>query len=188
MSKARRTRKISDSPYSSPHRPRNKQQTAQVIYQGETDERDRLQARLDALLHPSPPSEPAVAAADPERHDQWIDIDEPSEPLPEAMDTLPSLQTDQPPPEPADSSPGKGKSKRRILPNAADYRLYYEWMNIIPTLVDDYLEYTKATMGQPIGLGPEEIYRKGCVCDDEKLKSTTITCIYVDCEWHYQYI
>lgn len=178
MSKARRKQKIANGPYSSPHRPRRKEKTFTVIYEGNTALRDSLQARLDTMLHSAPvPDLPDSSAGDP-----WMDIAEDDDLVDENIQEMPPAEADHQ--EPAqEPSPNKDDTtKRRILPSTADYRLYNEWVKIIPTLVDDYIQYSNATMGQRIGPTPEEIHRQGCTCHDEKLKVTTLTCLYGDCE------
>lgn len=179
MSNARRKQKISNSPYSSPHRPRRKEKTSTVIYEGNTALRDSLQARLDAMLRPAPVSD----LPDSNTGDPWMDIDENDNLVDENIQEVPPAEPDHEEPlqEPSPSKDDTTKS-RRILPSTADYRLYNEWMKIIPTLVDDYIQYANATMGERIGPTPEEIYRQGCKCHDEKLKATTLTCLYGDCE------
>lgn len=122
----------------------------------------------------------AIAAAD---DDQWMDVDESIELPFEVMEEIPAAEQPQVEVDPSPSKANTLQKQRHILPNAADYRLYHEWMEIIPSLVDDYLHYTNTTMGERIGPGPEEICREGCVCHDERLKATTLTCLYVDCEW-----
>ncbi|KAF7977559.1 hypothetical protein HWV62_3356 [Athelia sp. TMB] len=183
LSKARRKQKVSNSPYSSPVRPRNKEKTAKVVYERDIERRDRLQAKLNALLQTSVPLA-VPSSTDPNDGDQWMDIDPADNLLAEIVEAPPLDQPDQPQEPVQDSGPTVvnvgSPSKRRILPNAADYRLYHEWMNIIPTLVDDYIHYANITMGKPPGPSPEEIFREGCVCHDEKLKVVTLTCLYVD--------
>lgn len=178
LSKARRKQKITNSPYSSPRRPRNKGQTATVIYEGNTVLRDSLQAKLDALLNPPAPA----ASSDPNNAEQWMDVDENENendaPLPETLDNpLPDVPVQ--PAQPQESTANKGSPpKRHILPNAADYRLYNEWMAIIPTLVEDYIQYTNNMIGHAVGIGPDQISRQGCICGDRKLKITSLTCLY----------
>lgn len=177
-SKARRSMKVSNSPYSSPHRPRNKGKTSTVVFKGNVQLRDSLKAKLDALLKPPVPS-----ASSPEpSSSMWMDVDETDSPLAETAPNPLPVQTDQPPVQES-TTPSKvdtgTPSKRRILPNAADYRRYRKWTQLIPPLVDDYIRYTNDTIGRIIGPGPDEIMRNGCTCGNQKLKVTSLTCLYV---------
>lgn len=179
VSKARRKQKTADTTYRSPKRPRNKRQTADIVYLGDTDLRNSLQARLNALLAPVSAPVPDLTA-----NDQWMDVDH------DEPDNLGAPIIEEPPPiatnqeDSADISlPANTiKYQRRIVPNSADYRLYNKWIAIIPTLVDDYIHYYNATIGKRAEPCPDEIYREECGCQAEKLKVATLTCLYHDCE------
>lgn len=132
-------------------------------------------AKLDALLQiPAPvPLSPAQ-----NNDDWWMDVDNNNDPF--IVKEPPLVQSDQPQEPAQEATPTRVKittSKQRILPNAANYCLYHKWMTIVPTLVDDYLHYTNATMGKEPGPGCEEIHRESCSCYNEKLKATTLTCL-----------
>lgn len=177
LSRARKKQKVADtSTYRSPKRPRDKRRTAEVIYSGDTELRDKLQARLNALLAPTPIPDPHV-------EDEWMDIDN-HEPDFQAAEERPLVETNRKDSMEESLPIETTKSQRRILPNSADYRLYNKWMTIIPSLVDDYMQYYNATIGKIVGPCPEEIYRESeCACPGDKLKVTTLTCLYHDCEW-----
>ncbi|KZP31005.1 hypothetical protein FIBSPDRAFT_945504 [Athelia psychrophila] len=179
LSKARKKQKVADtSAYCSPRRPRDKRRTAEVIYSGDTDFLDRLQARLNTFLAPT-------AFSDPTADDAWMDVDR-NEP-----DSLGAQTIEEPPPPETDhkdfaenSLPTEiTKSQCRILPNSADFRLYNKWIAIIPTLVEDYIQYYNTTIGKRAEPCPDEIYRESeCGCLADKPKVTTLTCLYHDCE------
>lgn len=179
LSKARKVQKVADtSAYRSPKRRRDKRRTAEIVYSGDIGLRDRLQARLNALLARTP-------VPDTHADEDWMDVDnnEPDSLGAQAIEELSPVETDRKD-SAEDSLPtDTTKSQRRILPNSADFRLYNKWIAIIPTLVDDYIQYYNTTIGKRAEPCPDEIYRESeCGCLPAKLKVTTLTCLYHDCE------
>lgn len=177
VSKARKKQKVTDTTYRSPRRPRNKGQTADIVYLGDTDLRDSLQARLNALLAP--------ASAPVPDDGPWMDVDgnEPDSMSVPTNEEQPPIETNQEDSAEVPLPANPIKSQRRILPNSADHRLYNKWIALIPTLVDDYIKYYNTTIGKRAEPCPDEIYRESdCTCRGDNVKVTILTCLYHDCE------
>ncbi|KAI1782383.1 hypothetical protein LXA43DRAFT_1068847 [Ganoderma leucocontextum] len=68
---------------------------------------------------------------------------------------------------------------RRVLPDAAAYQLYNNWLALVPTLVPDYLRYIKHTQGRLGHLFAVETYScpRGC----RSLKDWDVQCLHFDC-------
>lgn len=187
--------------YLSPVKPRTSKAKNKKINLGDASRRAKLCSRLNAML--APRILPETPAAD---ISEWADVadhdmlftevpEERKSPNPgEPMQVDLIRDDDKGDHEEGDDNPDDdhtddydddhdaGKRKRRILPNAASYRLYSKWREMVPCLVDEYLRYTNATIGKPVGLGCSSvILRSACAC--AKLKETSLTCLFYDCEF-----
>ncbi|KZP10892.1 hypothetical protein FIBSPDRAFT_989058, partial [Athelia psychrophila] len=152
----------------SPKKVRNSSSKKAKIYLGNLGQKERLLAQLADVLNPA--KAPEIAA--PNDESDWMDIDNTAEITSGTADNAES--TTAPPSSPL-------KTKRRTQPNAAGYHLYDKWKQIVPSLVDEYLRYTNATIGKPVGPGcPSEIPRSDCACGNEKVKLSRLTCLYYD--------
>ena len=86
-------------------------------------------------------------------------------------------------------SPGAGNlpsdemPSQRILPDAAAYRLYSNWLVLIPTLVHSYLGYiqkSQGRLGRPLGVVTKLCQSGFCVS-----KEFEIQCLHFDCMSFY---
>ncbi|KAF7981244.1 hypothetical protein HWV62_34613 [Athelia sp. TMB] len=84
---------------------------------------------------------------------------------------------DPSPPLPCPPTPDHIKTKRRILPNTADFNEYRHWQENVEQMVDAYLSYTNRTLGKPVERS-EVILRQDCDCNE--FKESSITCLYYD--------
>jgi hypothetical protein len=77
-----------------------------------------------------------------------------------------------------DNAPGEERpSRRRIVPNEADARLYHKWLDLLPHLVDPFLQYLASTTGSTLRT-LNNIHSR---CMQSCLKSSTnILCLYFD--------
>ena len=69
---------------------------------------------------------------------------------------------------------------RRVLPDAAAYRLYSNWLVLVPTLVHNYLDYmqrTQGRLGRPPGVQAMMCQTGFCI-----LKEFDIQCLHFDCK------
>lgn len=158
--------------FMSPKKSRNNTSKREQIFLGNPAQCDKLRTKLANLFNPQ--NTPEIADPSPAAS-EWMDIDNTDFPLDPGDDN----STAAPPSSPL-------KPKRRILPNAAAYHLYHKWQVIVPALIDQYLQYTNATIGKPVGPGcPSEILRPECSCGHEKAKALTVTCLFYDRESLY---
>lgn len=144
------------------------------IYQG-------LHARLKELRARADRAEDALETGDTEGGDlDGYVSDYEYEDDPADMDygvtpespTPPTAEPPTCPPTPADE-----KTKRRILPNAADFSEYTHWKKNVKDMVDPYLSYTNKSLGKPAER-VDVIARHHCECVE--LKTTSLTCLYFD--------
>lgn len=187
--------------YLSPLKLRTSKAKNKKINLGDASRRAQLCSRLNAML--ATRILPETPAADVSEWTDVAELDASFTEVPEEVATLnseeamqvDSMRDEDEQDEGEDDQHNEGsdehydedntsKRKRRILPNAASYRLYSKWREIVPCLVDEYLRYTNATIGKPIGLGcSSEISRSACACT--KLKQTSLTCLFYDREFLY---
>ena len=73
----------------------------------------------------------------------------------------------------------KDSRPRRTLPDDTAYRLYQNWLLLIPTLVSDYLGYMQQSQGR-LG-GPSEIQSFSCPKGICELKKWNVLCLHFDC-------
>lgn len=84
-----------------------------------------------------------------------------------------------PGPMPEQSSESKVKpTRRRIVPDAAGHRLHVAWKDLLPSLVEPFLQYSNISSGN--ATVPAENVRAKCIKSGCGEKSTRITCLYWD--------
>ena len=70
--------------------------------------------------------------------------------------------------------------KRRTVPNQSAHNLHTKWTQLIPSLIDDFLEYSKLAIGKAESIAPSELK---CRCSHPhscQYKSCKIICLYFD--------
>ncbi|PPQ96642.1 hypothetical protein CVT26_010666, partial [Gymnopilus dilepis] len=77
--------------------------------------------------------------------------------------------------------PAVNASSRRVIPDQSEHNLYSSWNSLLPTLVDDILSYTSATVGLP-GRVVGSSLSSDCrvAAQDCKTKSTQVLCLYLN--------
>ncbi|PPQ70113.1 hypothetical protein CVT26_013398 [Gymnopilus dilepis] len=77
-------------------------------------------------------------------------------------------------------------SLRRIIPDQSERNLYSTWNSLLPTLVDDILSYTSATVGLP-GRVADSTLSSNCraVAQECGTKSTKVLCLYLN---HFKFV
>lgn len=164
----------------SPSRPWNVRKTKKLFF-GNPNRGEVLRARLKSVLSPQTVEEASGSdAAD------WMNVDEDDDPFVENTEESTPLNPPVPPQDSltdTNTEKNSSKPKRRILPDAAAYRLYNNWKTIVPTLINEYLNYINTTTGKAVIHGcSEEILRPECTCGNEKWKTTSLTCLFFDRE------
>ena len=67
---------------------------------------------------------------------------------------------------------------RTVCPTARSISMCAGWKALIPTLINPFLKYMAATLGQPLSmLGPQLF---SCISDCEERNSTAILCFFFD--------
>ena len=67
---------------------------------------------------------------------------------------------------------------RTVCPTARSISMCAGWKALIPTLINPFLKYMAATLGQPLSmLGPQ---LSSCISDCEERNSTAILCLFFD--------
>ena len=72
-----------------------------------------------------------------------------------------------------------GLRSRRLLPDDESRRLYSNWLDLIPTLTDDYLGYmgrSQGRLGRPLGIETFSCPRRQCTP-----KTCDVLCLHIDC-------
>lgn len=70
--------------------------------------------------------------------------------------------------------------KRRTAPNQSAHNLHTKWTQLIPSLIDDFLEYSKLAIGKAESIAPSELK---CRCSHPQscqYKYCKIICLYFD--------
>ncbi|KJA22000.1 hypothetical protein HYPSUDRAFT_67307 [Hypholoma sublateritium FD-334 SS-4] len=80
----------------------------------------------------------------------------------------------------AGSTPTVENKKRRTAPNQAAYNLHSKWTRLIPSLVDDFLEYSKVTIGKIVTTAPFTLKSRCLHPLSCQYKSRKIICLYFD--------
>ncbi|PIL33336.1 hypothetical protein GSI_04787 [Ganoderma sinense ZZ0214-1] len=99
------------------------------------------------------------------------------EPPPPDLDSSPNCDSS---PGEVETFPQPESSSRRLLPDEAAYRLYSNWLGLIPTLDEDYLGYmerSQGRLGRPIEM---EAYQCKGKCSLSVSKDWDVQCLYSD--------
>ena len=171
--------------FTTPLKKRDKRKTTtRVLVPGHAIRLEKNRRRLDALLNrpslsststaPEIAAPPTTAADSPSNFDNagdsndittdppdlWEDVNEPTD--------LKHAENHPPTPNP-----------RNTLPHAKTIRLYSKWAQLVPNLVDGYLNYLTSSLGQT--LTPVGDLDSNCQAFPTcSFKSTAIQCLFFD--------
>lgn len=160
--------------FTSPARPRDKRKTTvRVEVLGNDAKRSKILAAMDALKAATISTE-GESRSDGEYVDDNMDVDQ-----------------DPDPGAPAPGPDTSGKSAkledvdqaRRIVPDAADVRLYKNWKNLLPRLLPPLLRFLSKSVGVPSASIPDAIQSSCCNAACPRKNTTVIVCLLFDCEF-----
>ena len=79
-------------------------------------------------------------------------------------------------------------SPKRLAPDQSERNLYATWNSLLPTLVEDILSYTSATVGLPERVA-ESTLSSNCQAVPQNCvtKTTQVLCLYLNREWVRKY-
>lgn len=81
------------------------------------------------------------------------------------------------------STPTVESKKRRTTPNQAAYNLHSKWTQLISSLIDDFLEYSKLAIGKTESIAPSDLKSRCFHPISCQYKSRKIICLYFDREF-----
>lgn len=172
--------------FSTPPKKRNDKRKTQTAAFGAFDhetKKRKLLAELDSMAEGGlPPSNPYFSTGQPGFKPQEqiesgsMDLLGENQPVDRGEFASPELK------DTTESTPTVESKKKRITPNQAEHKQHTNWAQLIPTLVDDFLEYSKHAIGKAENVAPSDL-RSSCLnppmCQH---KSRKITCLYFDRE------
>ena len=140
---------------------------------GNSSKQQKLLNELNNLLSPQP-SDPKLSPSTIDRTASPIhELEQPLEALPMQMDEA-SFTIDAE----EESCSVPTEHFHTVCPTARLISMCASWKALIPTLIDPFLKYMAAMLGQPLStLGPQ---LSSCISDCEERNSTAILCLFFD--------
>ena len=155
--------------FTSPRKPQNKKKTSNaLLVPGQASKWRKLLDELNDLLEartsePSP-SGIAKAASPPLQHEELLEA--PTEP-----EDISFIDDDQP----CIATTEHTRTSRHA---ASTISMYAGWKALILTIINPFLKYTAATLGQPLVMLGSRLHSCTSQCLDQKL--TSIFCLFLD--------
>lgn len=175
--------------FSSPPKKRNTKRKTQTLAFSSFNpdaKRRKLQAEMDSCREGSSPvSNPFLSTNQPEIQPQeqikpvsmdWLGGDQ-------SVDNREYLFPEFELRDTAGSTPTAEDKKRRTAPNQTTYNLHSKWTHLIPSLIDDFLEYSKLAIGKTESIAPSDLKSRCLHPLSCQYRSRKIICLFFDREY-----